>query len=170
MKGTHSFETSVNYRNQQYACGNTAMLADYFFCLLSSLALRLRTWRWYLPAKYGWTSVKIHGVTIQKFVLNYSLTHGVQPFSRSRQLCSHSRISEHFMEPEGSIPRPQKPSTGPYPEPYQSNPLHPILSKIHFNIVHPPIRLGLPSGLFPSGFHTNILYEFLFSPIRTIQN
>jgi hypothetical protein len=28
------------------------------------------------------------------------------------------------------------------------------------------LRLGLPSGLFPSGFHTNNLYEFLFSPIR----
>jgi hypothetical protein len=26
-------------------------------------------------------------------------------------------------------------------------------------------RLGLPSGLFPSGFPTNILYAFLFSPI-----
>jgi hypothetical protein len=26
------------------------------------------------------------------------------------------------------------------------------------------IRLGLPSGLFPSGFPTNILYKFLFSP------
>jgi hypothetical protein len=32
------------------------------------------------------------------------------------------------MEPEGSIPSSQEPSTGPYPEPYQSNPLHPILS------------------------------------------
>jgi hypothetical protein len=28
------------------------------------------------------------------------------------------------------------------------------------------IRLGLPSGLFPCGFHTNILYAFPFSPIR----
>jgi hypothetical protein len=28
------------------------------------------------------------------------------------------------------------------------------------------LRLGLPSGLFPSGFPTNILYVFLFSPIR----
>jgi hypothetical protein len=26
--------------------------------------------------------------------------------------------------------------------------------------------LGLPSGLFPSGFPTNNLYTFVFSPIR----
>jgi hypothetical protein len=29
------------------------------------------------------------------------------------------------------------------------------------------LRLGLPSGLFLSGFPTNNLYTFLFSPIRT---
>jgi hypothetical protein len=28
------------------------------------------------------------------------------------------------------------------------------------------LRLGLPSGLLPSGMPTNILYAFLFSPIR----
>jgi hypothetical protein len=28
------------------------------------------------------------------------------------------------------------------------------------------IRLGLPSGLFPSGFPTNILYTLIFAPIR----
>jgi hypothetical protein len=28
------------------------------------------------------------------------------------------------------------------------------------------LRLGLPSGLFPSGFPTHNLYTFLFSPIR----
>jgi hypothetical protein len=28
------------------------------------------------------------------------------------------------------------------------------------------LRLGLPSGLFPFGFHTNNLHTFLFSPIR----
>jgi hypothetical protein len=58
----------------------------------------------------------------------YSLTHGAEPFLRSFQLCSYSRTSKHFMEPEDSLPCSQEPSTGPYPEPDQSNPYHPILS------------------------------------------
>jgi hypothetical protein len=62
------------------------------------------------------------------------------------------------MEPEGSLPCPQEPSTGPYPEPDQSGPYH-------SNIMH-HLRLGLPSGLFPSGLPTNILYAFLLVPIR----
>jgi hypothetical protein len=56
------------------------------------------------------------------------LTYGAGPFFRSRQLCSPSRTSQHFMQPEGSIPCSQEPSTGPYPELYQANPLHPSLS------------------------------------------
>jgi hypothetical protein len=47
------------------------------------------------------------------------------------------------------------------------DPVHTIqsyLPKLYFNINH--LRLDLPSGLFPSGFPTNILYTFLFSPIR----
>jgi hypothetical protein len=51
----------------------------------------------------------------------------------------------------------------------QFDPVHTIpsyISKIQFNIVHPPLLLGLPSGLFPSGFPTNILYAFHVSPIR----
>jgi hypothetical protein len=40
----------------------------------------------------------------------------------------YSEKTKHVMEPEVSIPCSQEPSTGPYPEPYQSNPLHPILS------------------------------------------
>jgi hypothetical protein len=69
------------------------------------------------------------------------LTHGAEPFLRSRQSCSHSRTSQHLIEPEGSIPCSHEPSTGPYPEPYQSNPHYNIpscLSKIHVSIVHPP--------------------------------
>jgi hypothetical protein len=41
------------------------------------------------------------------------------------------------MEPKGSLLCSQEPSTGPYPEPDQSS-----LSKIHFNIVHPPTSLS----------------------------
>jgi hypothetical protein len=58
----------------------------------------------------------------------HSLTHGAEPFLRRCQLCSYSRTSQHFVEPESSLPRSQEPSTGPSPEPYQFNPYHPILS------------------------------------------
>jgi hypothetical protein len=64
----------------------------------------------------------------------------------------------------------------------QTSPTHTIpsyFSQIHFNIIHRRIPilslpvhlilsthlcLGLPSGLFPSGFPTNNIYAFLFAP------
>jgi hypothetical protein len=57
-----------------------------------------------------------------------SLTHGAEPFLRSCQLCSHSRISQQFMEPKGSLPCSQELSAGPYTEPDKSNPYHHIVS------------------------------------------
>jgi hypothetical protein len=57
-----------------------------------------------------------------------SLTHGDEPFLGTRQLCSNSRTSQHFTEPEGSLPSWQDPSSSPYLESYQTNPYHPILS------------------------------------------
>jgi hypothetical protein len=66
------------------------------------------------------------------------------------------------MEPEGSLLCSQEPSTGPYPEPDKSHPI----SRRSILILSTHLRLGLPSGLFPSGFRTYILYAFLFSPIR----
>jgi hypothetical protein len=48
---------------------------------------------------------------------SYLLTHGAENFLRSRQLCSHSRTSQQFMELESSLPCSQEPSTCPYPEP-----------------------------------------------------
>jgi hypothetical protein len=79
---------------------------------------------------------------------------------RSRQLCSNPRTSQHFMEPEGSLPCSQEPSTGPYPEAGRSSPYH----LITILILSIQLRLGLTTGLFPSGFLTNFLYAFPFSP------
>jgi hypothetical protein len=48
----------------------------------------------------------------------------------------------------------------------QTNPIHTIpsyLSQIHYNIVHPPTRWS-SQWFFPSGFPTDILNTFLFSP------
>jgi hypothetical protein len=57
-----------------------------------------------------------------------SFIHGADPFLRNFQLCCYSRTSQHFMAPGGSLPHSQDSSTGPHPEPDQSNPYHPILS------------------------------------------
>jgi hypothetical protein len=95
----------------------------------------------------------------------HSLIHGVEPFLTSCHLCSYSRTYQHFMEPEGSLPCSQETSTGPYPEPDQSNSYHPMLFQRPILILSTHLRLGLPSGLFPSGILTNILHAFLFSPI-----
>jgi hypothetical protein len=50
-------------------------------------------------------------------------------------------------------------------DPTHTIPSHPI-SLWSISILSTYLRLGLPSGLFPSGFPTNILYPFLFSSIR----
>jgi hypothetical protein len=47
----------------------------------------------------------------------------------------------------------------------QSTPSHPISPRFIL-ILSTHLRLGHPSGLLPYGFLINILYAFLFSPIR----
>ena len=71
------------------------------------------------------------------------------------------------MEPEGSFTHSQVPNTCPYPEPHQSSPCppHPT-SWISIIILSTHLRLGLPSGLFPSGFPTKTLYTTHLTPIR----
>jgi hypothetical protein len=70
------------------------------------------------------------------------------------------------MEPGGSLPHSQEPTTCLYPEPVQPNPCpHPTSwSSILILSSHP--RVGLPSGRLPSGLSTKILYAPLYSPIR----
>jgi hypothetical protein len=46
------------------------------------------------------------------------------------------------------------------------NPIHTIPSYLSNLILSTHLRQGLPSGLLPSGFSTNILYAIVFSPIR----
>jgi hypothetical protein len=75
----------------------------------------------------------------------YLLIYGAEPVLRSRQLCSPSGTPQHFMEPEGSIQCSQEPSTGPYPEPYQSTPFHPI-SLRSILILSTHLRLGVSSA------------------------
>jgi hypothetical protein len=54
--------------------------------------------------------------------------HGAQYFVRSLQLLSYSRVSQPFMDPDGSLLCSQEPFTGPYPKPDESSPYYPILS------------------------------------------
>jgi hypothetical protein len=70
------------------------------------------------------------------------------------------------MEPEGSLPHSQQPATCPYPEPYQSSTCRHPTSWRSILILSSHPRLGLPSGLLPSGLPTKILFEPLPSPIR----
>jgi hypothetical protein len=81
----------------------------------------------------------VTGIALPLLAYIHSLTHGAELCLRSCQLCSRSRTSQRFMEPEDSLPRSKSPPLVPILS--QIDPINTIssyLSKIHFNIVHPP--------------------------------
>jgi hypothetical protein len=57
------------------------------------------------------------------------------------------------MEPDASLPLSQDPTTGPYPEPDETSPHFPLryILTLPFHL-----SLSFPSGLFPSGFLTEM--------------
>ena len=70
------------------------------------------------------------------------------------------------MELEISLPHSQEPATRAYYEPDQFNPRpHPNYWSAVL-ILSSHLSLGLPSGLFPSGFPIKTQYAYLLSPIR----
>ena len=70
------------------------------------------------------------------------------------------------MEPECSLPQSQVPATCPYPDPDQYSPCRRPTSWRSILIFCSHRRLGFPSGLFPSGFHTVSLFIPLHSPVH----
>jgi hypothetical protein len=83
-------------------------------------------------------------------------TYGAEPYLSSRQLCRHSRSSQNFMEPKGSIPCSQELSTGPYPEPYQSHPLYCMHLSYSMRATHVPLSL------------LDLINRIIFDSIQTI--
>jgi hypothetical protein len=78
---------------------------------------------------------------------------------RHRSL-SYSRIPQHFMKFEGSLPCSQQHTTSLYLN--QMNRVHTTPS---ISILYSHLRLGLLSDLFPLGFPTKALCAFLLFPI-----
>jgi hypothetical protein len=104
--------------------------------------------------------VRLDGSTSDVLLITYARK-GVEYYS-----VTELQTNSVEPEPEGSSPHSQQPANDPAPEPGEST-LHPQ-NNLHKNHLSPSshLRLGLSSGLFPSGFPADTLYMFLPSPTR----
>ena len=103
----------------------------------------------------------------RKFTLiTHSLTHSMEqrPSWSANRFSAVQKFSTLYGNPESSLSRLQEPVTCPYPEPDQSSSyaVH-RTSWRSVLILSSHLCLPIPSGLFPSGFHTKTPYETLLS-------
>jgi hypothetical protein len=101
-----------------------------------------------------------------KFIVVFQLHNTTECPVQKKNLTvlSQSRNSPHFVEPEGSLPHLQALATCPCPEPDQSSPCPHPNSWRFFLILSSHLRLGLLSGLVPSGLPTQTLYTRFPAP------
>ena len=99
-----------------------------------------------------------------KYLPTY-LLHGAESFLRSQLVCSYARNSPQFYGSRRFITAltSVRHLSLSWASPIQSTYPHPI-SWRSILILSTHLRLGLPSGLFPSGFPTKTLYALLSSP------
>ena len=94
--------------------------------LFARICLAEVKWAWsYLDSQTGTIFLQtdrksslLHNVS--NFALLTYLLHGAESFLRSSLVCSQSRNSPNFTEPEGSLPHSQASATCLYPGPAQS--------------------------------------------------
>jgi hypothetical protein len=101
-------------------------------------------------------SVKNNDMWCNTYLFTYSME---QSFLRIEPICSYSRNSPHFMEPEGSLPHSQLPPTVSILS--QPNPVY--IPTFHFLKVHPNIILpptpGSPQWSLSLRFpHQNLIH------------
>jgi hypothetical protein len=104
---------------------------------------------------------------LMQMALNNATTNstGHNPVSESNSTQKQARNRQHFTKTKGLSQWSQAAFTGHYLDVVGSN-AHPsnLNSLRSILILYPYLHLGRPSGLFPSGFSTKILYSFLILP------
>jgi hypothetical protein len=115
-----------------------------------------------------WTVCRRVHFSFREMGLKCSPNYSIQESHAAARLIMVLLTNSVAQESESSSPHSQQPATGPYPEPVESNP-PPTPKPVFLRSILIPsshLRLCLPSGIFPSGFPTKALHNFLSSPMR----